>query len=62
MITIAGTCHVFNLREKIKSLVKLYYPHAVCIELDKKRLKRLKSAESYPTGLFSFIQKLIAMH
>src|SRR5919108_3369916 len=61
MITIAGTCHVFNLREKIKSLIKLYQPDAVCVELDEKRLERLRSKRFFPVGLLSLIQKLIAM-
>lgn len=61
MITIAGTCHVFNLREQVKSLIKSYRPHAVCVELDEKRLERLRSKKFFPTGLFSLMQKLIAM-
>lgn len=61
MITVAGTCHVFNLREKVKSLIKSYNPHAVCVELDEKRLERLRGKKPFPTGLLSLIQKLIAM-
>lgn len=61
MITIAGTCHVFNLRGKVKSLIKSYSPDAVCVELDEKRLERLRNKRFFPIGLFSLIQKLIAM-
>jgi pheromone shutdown protein TraB len=61
MVTIVGTCHVLNLKEKVKSLIKLHRPHAVCVELDEKRLERLKGKTPHPTGFLSLIQKLLAM-
>jgi pheromone shutdown protein TraB len=61
MVTLVGTCHVFNLKERVKSIIKSNPPDAVCVELDKKRFERLKSPLSYPTGLLSLMQKLIAM-
>ncbi|GBD38901.1 hypothetical protein HRbin37_01162 [bacterium HR37] len=60
MITIVGTCHVFNLKDKVKSLIRNAKPDAVCVELDEKRLKRLRS-KSIPFGIFPLIQKIMAM-
>jgi pheromone shutdown protein TraB len=43
MITLVGTCHVFDLKEQVKALILRSKPRAVCVELDPKRFARLTS-------------------
>ncbi len=60
MIKIVGTCHVFNLRERVKSLVHSSHPDVVCVELDKKRLEKLRETTPHSAGLLALMQRLMA--
>ncbi|MBI1987632.1 MAG: TraB/GumN family protein [Nitrospinae bacterium] len=63
MITLIGTCHVVNLKDRVKGRILEARPQAVCVELDLKRFERLTGRQSSPGGLLSMmalIQERIA--
>jgi pheromone shutdown protein TraB len=65
MITIVGTCHVFDLKDRVKALIVRSRPQAVCIELDRKRFERLRGQKGPPLGwrsLLFIVQQALARH
>ena len=61
VLTLVGTCHVFNIKHQIKNLIVQLKPQAVCVELDKKRLDRL-TTRTTPMQLAALVQDLIALY
>jgi len=58
-VTIIASCHVFDLKKKIVSIIEEIGPGCVCIELDEKRLERLKR-EDFEENPLSALQRDIA--
>jgi pheromone shutdown protein TraB len=61
VLTLVGTCHVFNIKQRIKNLIIKLKPPAVCVELDKKRFDRL-TTRATPMQLAALVQDLIALY
>lgn len=65
MITVVGTCHVFDLKERVKASILRSRPQAVCIELDIKRFERLMGQKGQPLGwrgLLFIVQQALARY
>ncbi len=62
MITIIGTAHILNLREKVQNKIRQEKPQAVCLELDKRRYEALLADDISLTPLHLFQRYLAAMH
>lgn len=60
MITIIGTCHVFDLRGRVKDVILRNRPSAVGIELDERRFNRLTQKGPPSFNILALIQQAIA--
>ena len=58
-VTIIASCHVFDLKEKMASIIEEIKPGCVCLELDEQRLERLKS-DDFQKSPLSDLQRGIA--
>ncbi len=58
-VTIIASCHVFDLKEKMTSIIEEIKPECVCLELDEGRFERLKSGDVQESPL-SNLQRDIA--
>ncbi|MBI2878000.1 MAG: TraB/GumN family protein [Candidatus Tectomicrobia bacterium] len=63
MITLIGTCHVVNLKDRVKERIQEIGPEVVGVELDRKRFERILGRRSSSGGflsLMAFVQERIA--
>lgn len=60
MITIIGTCHVFDLKSRVKDIIVKIGPDAVGVELDQRRFEGLTQKGMPSFNILALIQQAIA--